>query len=221
LYIIPTHCQEGSKLINYNKKNIMAIESKKDLNEIGTSTGGTSLYINEMKGLTELKFRVMGTAKTGFQYFQKVTKEDGTQGVKPVRSEEYPDTLENPGTKYQSEELIDKATEFIVMPIYDFSDGNIKLWNLSKKSVIQSLVAVEADADLGEIQDYGFKLTKTGKGLETSYNLLRLDKSEATQEQKNAFAKVDVNLADYFEGTGGIKTKEENLLEVDPSEIDF
>ena len=200
----------------------MAIESKKDLSEIGTSNSGSNLYINDMKDLTELKFRVVGTAKTGFQYFQEFTKEDGSQGLRPVRSEEYPDTLENPGKKYNSEERVDKATEFIVMPIYDFSDGNVKLWQLTKKSVIQSLVAVESDVDLGEIQDYDFKLSKTGKGLDTAYNLLRLDKSEMTQAQKDAVAKVTIDLGKFFNGEGGIDNVANVIdLDVRPEDIDF
>ena len=197
----------------------MAITSKIDSSEIGKSTGGTSPYINDLKDLTELKFRVIGDIQVGYQYFQEITREDGTQGVKPVRSEEYPDTLENPAKKYQSEERVDRATQFMAMAIYDFSDNKIKIWNLSKKSVISSLMEVENDEDTGEIQDYDFKVKKSGNGLETEYALLRLDKTDVTPEMQKAYEDANVDLKAYLNGESGIGEKA--TKEVDPSEIDF
>ena len=184
----------------------MAIKGKIDPKEIGQSATNTGLYLNDLKDNDELKFRVIGDIQSGYQYFQNYKKEDGTDGVRPVRSEEFPEVLDNPSTqKWDGQESSPK--QFLAMAIYDIDDKQIKLFQVTKKDLLKGLMEVELDDMLGEIQDYNFKATKTGQKLETEYSLTRYDKSELTTEMLKLHEEANVNLNDYMSGTGGIGEK--------------
>lgn len=200
----------------------MAITGKIDPNEIGVSATGTGLYINDLKDLSELKFRPVGFIFSGYQYFQKYTKDDGTDGIRPVRSELYPEKLVDPSTQpWDGEDS--RPTQFLVMAIYDFADETIKIWQTTKKAVLQGLMSVELDEDLGEIQDYTYKVTKTGVKMDTEYKVIRYDKSELSEDIKKKYEEAKINLADFMKGTGGIGEKKDDsgVIDLDPNNIDF
>jgi hypothetical protein len=207
----------------------MAINSKIDPTKIGQSGSSSGLYLNDLKDLEELKFRAIGDIQVGYQYFQKTTKEDGSEGVKPVRSEEYPETIENP-SKQPWDGQDSKPVQFMAMAIYDFADETIKIWQVTKKALMTGLMEIELDDDFGEIQDYDFKAKKVKTGTGTTdieYSLLRLEKSEPTKEMLELYEKAEVNLSEYMAGTGGIgeKKKEEDIEvnndDINPEDIPF
>lgn len=203
----------------------MAIKGTIKPEELGQSKNSNNLYLNDLKDLSELKFRIIGDAISGYQYFQNAKRDDGTDTMKPVRSEDYPETLENPATQPWNGET-SKPVQFLAMAIYDFADETIKLFQVTKKALLKSLAEVEFDDDLGEIQDYEFKAKKTGVKMDTEYTLLRLDKTEATKEMLELYEKANVNLDDYMACTGGIGEKKGTEIDlssddVDPSKIDF
>lgn len=198
----------------------MAYKGKIKPEELGTNNAQGGLYLNDLKGITELKFRPIGDWTSGYQYFQDYQKEDGTIGQRPVRSEDYPDTLENPAKKYKSEERVSSATQFIVTPIYDYADEKIKLFQTTKKDLIRGLTEVELDDDLGEITDYDWKAKKTGQGLETKYSVVRLDKTSTDAKITEAYENAQVDLSAYMAGTGGIGGGKKDE-DVDPESIPF
>lgn len=178
----------------------MAVNTKLDPKEVGKSNSSSD-YLNDMKDLNELKFKVIGDIQVGFQYFQNKEKDDGSVGAFPVRSELFPEEIIDP---FVSKYGVSKPVQFMAMAIYDYSDKKVKLWSLTKKSVMGTLMAIELDEDFGEIQDYDFKVKKTGMGMETEYETLRLEKSELTEEMQEAYDKAKVNMQDFMDGTGGI-----------------
>lgn len=191
----------------------MAVNTKLDPKEVGKSNNSND-YLNDLKDLNELKFKVIGDVQVGFQYFQNATKEDGTPGAFPVRTELPPEEVIDP---FVSKYGASKPSQFMAMAIYDYSDNRIKLWTVTKKTIIGTLMAVELDEDLGEIQDYDFKVKKTGAGMETEYEVLRLEKSEVTPAMQEKYDNAHINMQDFMDGVGGIGEKKE-AKEAEPSE---
>lgn len=203
----------------------MAIKSKMDLEKIGQNEG--SLFLDDLRDLTELKFRVIGDIVSGYFYWQVFTKNDGSEGKRPVRSEVFPDDIINPSSQPWDGQP-SKPNQFLAMAIYDFADQKIKIWQVTKKAVMKGLIEIELDDDFGEVQDYDFKIKKTGVKMDTEYSLMRLERTELTKEMIELHEEANVNLDDYMNGTGGIGEKKDKPFDLsstpadaDPADIAF
>lgn len=118
------------------------------------------------------KILIVGEAVTGYEYW---TNED-----KPVRSitkfEATPDIkkrqVKNEKTG-QMEEKVDTQKFFWSMPVYDFKDQSFKLWQVTQKTLRDSLAALQNNVDWGNpIGNYTISIDRQGENLGTKYNVM-------------------------------------------------
>ena len=118
------------------------------------------------------KILIVGDAVTGYEYW---TKDD-----KPVRSKEkftdMPDVkirqVKNQKTG-EMEQKSDSQKFFWALPVYDFKDQTYKLWQITQKSIKETLKSLQDNADWGNpVGKYTVSIDRKGEGLTTEYSIM-------------------------------------------------
>ena len=166
-------------------------------NEINTSSGdGTYTSSREVKESKEgIKVRTYGDAYMGYYYFQK----DGDK-VKVVRMKNAGEMI-NPTDGYQGAEQ--KLSKALYTVAWNYETESPTLLNLDKVSLINPILEIHRDEDLGPVGDYDFRLTFDNKKQATEkYSVTRFDKTDLTDEQKKALEEFvsRVDLEAYIDG---------------------
>lgn len=119
------------------------------------------------------RLRVLGEAITGWVYWLD-TKEGGR---KPVRVLESEGVLVSEGSE---------AKKFLAFPVFNYTTGNIQVWEVTQKGIKRDLLAYEADPEWGDLKEYDIEIERTGTDLQsTKYRTTAKPKqpiSEALQE---------------------------------------
>lgn len=135
-----------------------------------TSGGiGGGDYFKPEKG--QNKILIVGDAIVGYEYW--------TQDDKPVRSkqkfEDTPNikvrTVENKdGVK---EEKPDTQRFFWAMPVYDYKDETFKIWQVTQKTLRDSLASLQNNSDWGNpVGMYTISIDRQGDNLSTKYSVI-------------------------------------------------
>lgn len=138
-------------------------------NDTAGGVGGGD-YFKPEKG--QNKILIVGDAITGYEYW---TNED-----KPVRAKEKFE--ETPNIKIRQvkndktgvvEDKPDTQKFFWAMPVYDYKDKTIKLWQVTQKSLRDSLASLQANEDWGNpIGNYTINIDRQGENLTTKYSVV-------------------------------------------------
>ena len=117
------------------------------------------------------KILIVGEVITGYEYW--------TQDDKPVRSREK--FVETPNIKVREVENKEGVKEmkadsqrfFWAMPVYDYKDGAYKVWQVTQKTLRDSLSSLQNNADWGNpIGNYTISIDRQGDGLATKYTVM-------------------------------------------------
>lgn len=152
-----------------------------------TSTGGN--YCKFKKGDT--KIRVMSSATVGFEYWN-------TDG-KPVRSKEFPETLPD-DIRYNDEGKPEQVKEFWAFTVWNYNENKMQICEITQKSIMEAIQGYVNEPAWGDPKQYDFKITRTGDGFDTKYQVQALPKSDLPEEAANAFVAMPVNLEALFRG---------------------
>lgn len=118
------------------------------------------------------KILIVGDAVTGYEYW---TNED-----KPVRSREK--FTETPNIKVRQvknektgemEAKNDTQRFFWAVPVYDYKDESFKIFQITQKTLRDSLASLQNNADWGNpIGTYTISIDKQGENLTTKYTVM-------------------------------------------------
>jgi hypothetical protein len=152
-------------------------------NTINTAAGGDGKFVDsrEIKASKDgLKVRLFGDGVMGYSYYQQT--DDGK--IKVVRSLGVPDMV-NPTEGYQGTEQ--KPGKNLYVVAWNYATEAPCLLTLDKVALINGVLAVNDDKDLGDATEYDFKLTFDDKAApQDKYKVIRMDKTKLTKEQKEA-----------------------------------
>jgi len=119
----------------------------------------TSSYTKLESG--DNKFRILGQAITGYEYF--------TNEKKPVRSPEFPESTPNIGKK--DDGSINKISHFWAFPIWNYNTNKVEIFEVTQKTIQASLAGYSADEDWGDVTGYDITINKKGEKLTTEYQV--------------------------------------------------
>ena len=130
--------------------------------------------------------RILSSALTGFEYFNKDNK--------PVRSkegfEETPTDIKDGG----------KVKEFWAVVIWNYATQGIQIMEITQRTVMSQIMALIGNSKWGDVRNYDLSITRTGKSLETTYAVIANPKTDLTPEVTEAYAKANVTLENLFNG---------------------
>lgn len=133
----------------------------------GAAAGGAN-YFKAEKG--QNKILIVGDAVTGYEYW--------TADNKVFRSPEVFE--ETPGIRTRKvkdkggneKEVDEKQKFFWALPVYDYADKTIKIYEITQKKVRDALAGLQANEDWGNpVGKYSVTITREGDGLTTSYTV--------------------------------------------------
>lgn len=149
------------------------------LNEDYTPPAQSGNYLKFKDGTT--KFRILSDAITW-----RLDRDD----KKPIRMKEKPELSLDPARP---------AKHFRAFVVWNYDDKAIQICEITQRSIQQSIMTLYKDEDFGDPKWYDIKITKTGKDLETKYQLMGLNKSDPTPEIMELYFNAWVKLEKLFE----------------------
>ena len=89
---------------------------------------------------------------------------------------------------------------FWAMIVWDYDSECIKILEITQVTIMQSITALSRDIEWGSPFNYNIKVEKQGEKKDTKYTVLASPPSELTEEIKEAYNNVPVNLEALYEG---------------------
>ena len=156
---------------------------------------GNDRYFRLEDGDTK-KIRILGSFEdgTGIMGWQG-WKTDDEGNRKPLRSIED----EKGTTQAKSEENV---KFFWALPVYHYEDESLKVWEITQKTIRDQITALAADEDFGNPNHYDIKVSRTGDGFDTVYNIKPLPKSEFSKEVQSVIdtGLIHIKMKELFTG---------------------
>ena len=147
-----------------------------------SSEGGSYTKIKENE---PAKLRILSEAIVGYSYW--------TNDNKCVRSqskfEATPNIREN-----------DKVKHFWAFKVWNYVTAQIEIWEITQSSIRDALWAYWKDDEYGDLRNYGLKVTRTGKALETKYQVIAMPPKPIGEDVALASANTPVNLYALYTG---------------------
>jgi len=152
--------------------------------------------------LGENRVRVVGDPIKGYLDWDMtdLAKPNG----KPIRTplEKGKPAPLNPGTDK-------KPKIFWAMPVYDYKTETIKIWEITQGGIRDNLMGYIKDKDYGALTSYDIKITRSGAGLETEYQVIPTPPKPADAKVIQATMETVVNLPALFAGADPFATMPE------------
>lgn len=145
------------------------------------AAGGASSYLKLEKG--ENKLRIISKPVAGWIEWVDKVPHRFTLDEQPETTDE-----ENPPKK------------FLAMAVIDHEDGQVKIWEVTQKSIIKAIKALAENPDWGNPFTYDITVTKTGEDLKTKYVVTPSPKKPLAKELVKAAQARPCNLLALFEG---------------------
>lgn len=146
-------------------------------------------FFSPQKG--QNKILIVGDAIQGYEYW--------TTENKPVRSKEPFEETPNirTTTKDDGSVVPDKQKFFWAMPVYDYADKKIKVYQISQKQIRDALNSFAQNDDWGDpTRNYSVSITKEGEGFKTAYSVTPNPAKEGDKEIAEAVKLYDENPVD-------------------------
>jgi hypothetical protein len=134
-------------------------------------------------------FRVLSGLTTGFEYW--------TTESKPVRSKtEWKDTPTD--IKLDNDGNATKIKFFWSFLVYNNTTKQVQSLEVTQKSIQKAMQALIENEQWGNPSGYDITVTKSGKGLETSYEIMPNPHSEITPEVQALLDATEIDLEAIF-----------------------
>lgn len=97
-----------------------------------------------------------------------------------------------------------KHKKFIAVVVWNYTLNCLQVWEITQRSIYDTLESLTSDEDFGHPNQYDLKITRRGEGLETTYQVqavhgeFPLDGQQAMSEQKIDLTKLFIG-EDPFE----------------------
>lgn len=170
--------------------------------DFNPNEGDTLYTMQNLESGNSVKLRAMSDVTAGFSLW---SEKDGKPTV--IRAEESSQIDPSQASINTYSGKPNKIKQFIAMLVWNYSTERFEIFETDKSSIIAKLYSMDQDPDLGDLQGYDIKLSKTGKNKDTKYDVLSLGKSPVSKEIKEQFASVAYNPNAFFTGDNPLSTE--------------
>jgi len=92
-----------------------------------------------------------------------------------------------------------KPRLFIAVVVWNYEERVSQVWEITQRTLQESLDALTRDKDFGHPANYDLKITRKGEGMETTYSMVPMP-GEQNEDVVNAIAELRVNLDALLNG---------------------
>ena len=94
---------------------------------------------------------------------------------------------------------------FWAMPVYDYEDKQVKILEITQKSILKAIQSYAKDEDYGDPTGYDIKVTGTGEGLERRYLVTPKPPKKIDPAIIQLYKDMEINLEALFDGDDPFK----------------
>ena len=151
------------------------------------------------------RIRFIGNPVSGFVFFGKTKRDDGTETVKPYRRRE------SEG-EFSLEEMIDRDVRmkpdgeiegqkyFVMGLVYNYQKAKLQVLEITQKSILKALKSYVESEEYGHPSGYDLTIEKKGDGLSTEYTVVVSPPKPLSSEIENLIGETSCDLQKIFEG---------------------
>jgi len=92
-----------------------------------------------------------------------------------------------------------KPRVFIAVAVWNHEERCTQVWEITQRTLQESLDALTRDPDFGHPANYDLKITRKGEGMDTTYSMVPMP-GEQNEDVVNAIAELRVNLDALLNG---------------------
>ena len=92
-----------------------------------------------------------------------------------------------------------KPRVFIACVVWNYEERTTQVWEITQRTLQESLDTYTRDPDFGHPANYDLKITRKGEGMDTTYSMVPMP-GEQNEDVVNAIAELRVNLDALLNG---------------------
>jgi hypothetical protein len=153
---------------------------------------GGKYTMNNLESGQTVRFRVMTDFISGNVVWSDPA--EGEEKGKPYRA---PEGVEIPEDKVGTNRFgggKNPIRQFIAAVVWNYDSGQFEIFETDKQSIISELWKYDQDEDYGSASSYDVKITKTGSGKTTRYEVKVSPPKDITKDILEAYNDVGINL---------------------------
>lgn len=151
------------------------------------------------------RIRFIGNPVSGFIFFGKVKRDDGTETVKPYRRRESEgefslEEMINHDVRMKKDGEIEGQKYFVMGLVYNYQKEKLQVLEVTQKSVLKALKSYVDSEEYGHPSGYDLTVEKSGEGLNTEYAVVVSPPKPLSPEIENLVSETSCDLQKIFEG---------------------
>jgi hypothetical protein len=100
---------------------------------------------------------------------------------------------------------------FWAMVVWNYEEKCLQVWEITQKSIMQKIKGLSKSKAWGSPLEYDLSVTKTGEGMDTSYEVMPCPKEKVDKSILEAYEKSKINVSALYKGDDPFnKEKDEN-----------
>ena len=151
------------------------------------------------------RVRFIGNPVSGFVFFGKVEREDGTETTKPYRRRESEgefslEEMINRNARMKKDGEIEGQKYFVMGLVYNYQKQKLQVLEVTQKSILKALKSYVDSEEYGHPSGYDLTIEKSGEGLNTEYTVVVSPPKPLTSEIEDLVGETSCDLQKVFAG---------------------
>ena len=151
------------------------------------------------------RIRFVGNPISGFLFFGKVEREDGSETVKPFRRTESEgefslEEMINRDARVNPAGELEKQKYFVAGLVYNYQKEKLQVLEITQKSILKALKSYVDSEEYGHPSGYDLTIDKKGDGLNTDYSVIVSPPKPLADEVETLVSEISCDLDKLFAG---------------------
>jgi hypothetical protein len=151
------------------------------------------------------RIRFIGNPVSGFVFFGKTKRDDGTETVKPYRRRESErefslEEMINRDVRMKPDGEIEGQKYFVMGLVYNYQKEKLQVLEITQKSILKALKSYVESEEYGHPSGYDLTIEKKGDGLNTEYTVVVSPPKPLSAEIENLIGETSCDLQKIFDG---------------------
>ncbi|WKN44904.1 hypothetical protein [Tunicatimonas pelagia] len=151
------------------------------------------------------RIRFVGNPISGFVFFGKIEREDGTETVKPYRRRESEgefslEEMINRDARTNKDGELEKQKYFVAGLVYNYQKERLQVLEITQKSILKALKSYVDSEEYGHPSGYDLTIEKKGDGLNTDYSVIASPPKSLSAEIETLVGETSCDLPKIYDG---------------------
>ena len=151
------------------------------------------------------RIRFVGNPISGFVFYGKIKREDGSEALKPYRRRESEgefslEEMINRDVRMKPDGEIEGQKYFVMGLVYNHQKEKLQVLEITQKSILKALKSYVESEEYGHPSGYDLTIEKKGDGLNTEYTVIVSPPKPLSDQIVEAVGNTSCDLQKIFDG---------------------